>query len=797
MNPDTKRRLAAIMFTDIVGYTLLMQESESGAANIRDRHRKVFEQFHKTYHGTILQYYGDGTLSIFDSSVDAVHCAIAIQQELQSVPIVPLRIGIHMGDIVVEEKDVYGDGVNVASRVESMGVPGSVLFSEDVQKQVKNQEIDTIPLGMFEMKNVVKPMHVYAVKAPSLRIPQAGEMQGNAKLLKPPATQRWLRFASIGFLALVLGAILFWAVGLNRPGQADLLSEEVREAKVGVAVFENYTNDPNLDALGFLASEWITSSLREIGIKTVAPEMIRQYKDYIGILPNNPEGKTSFAEITQTQYLVSGSYFAQGDSVRLNIRLLNAINGEEIQTFPVLWKRKDQKEALVEEARQQLMGYWAMKNNQHFPKVNPPAYEAYQRFLDCTPGDYNCYLDVLRKDSTFILAHVSLMSAAVWMDNDSLFQASRSFVEQHWDRCTQYEKNYYQHALAFWDGNFRQSFDYYEANYQLDTMNIIMLHESAYSASIYLNRPDIAVKRYNRVFADYETFREHLWSQPFYHYANALNRNGQSERLIEFVQQISMEDWGEKADTWAWFELYHAYLNTGQLERAITYVDTMSKWVSTGHHKFLVSKAAYIWSAFHHDTLRNPFHEQIRSHLNKYPEAEKLGAGVLWSFYNEGAPIQLREYQPYLLQDWEEAEQQMSQLKIDPPTFMGPGDEIFTERNREVFAVWIEGMLGSIYARQGKHDLAMRQVEILDHLQETFPPKHTPTFRGIIPYDQAKILALLGNKDQAVAHLKQALQEGKPIFAMSFLIDYDLASLRGYAPFEALLRPRGPNFEKE
>lgn len=113
------RRIAAIMFTDIVGYTALMQKDEEAAVRIRVRHREVFQQLHRPHDGEIIQYYGDGTLSIFKSAINAATCAHEIQMALQLGDPVPLRIGLHLGDIVFDETEVYGDGVNFASRIES------------------------------------------------------------------------------------------------------------------------------------------------------------------------------------------------------------------------------------------------------------------------------------------------------------------------------------------------------------------------------------------------------------------------------------------------------------------------------------------------------------------------------------------------------------------------------------------------------------------------------------------------------------------------------------------------------
>ena len=173
------RRLAAIMFTDIAGYTALMQSDEAQALVMRKRHRAVFETLHKKCDGKILQYYGDGTLSLFESAIDATNCAVAIQRELQQAPVVPLRIGIHTGDIIYSEEEAIGDGVNVASRVESLATPGSVMISESVYKYIKNQqEIAVQPMGTFRFKNVEHPMEVFAVDLEGLSVPNPKHLKG-------------------------------------------------------------------------------------------------------------------------------------------------------------------------------------------------------------------------------------------------------------------------------------------------------------------------------------------------------------------------------------------------------------------------------------------------------------------------------------------------------------------------------------------------------------------------------------------------------------------------------------------
>ena len=107
------RQLSAIMFTDIEGYTAMMQKSERNAIMIRNRHREIIQSEHVQYNGRIIQFYGDGTLSTFHSIVEAVQCALSMQQKFQQTPKVPVRMGLHIGDIIFNDEHIFGDGVNL------------------------------------------------------------------------------------------------------------------------------------------------------------------------------------------------------------------------------------------------------------------------------------------------------------------------------------------------------------------------------------------------------------------------------------------------------------------------------------------------------------------------------------------------------------------------------------------------------------------------------------------------------------------------------------------------------------
>ena len=130
------RQLAAIMFTDIVGYSALMSKDESAAMSVLSKNREIQKGSLEKFHGKFIKEIGDGTLCIFQSSWDAVRCAAFIQSKTHNESNFCLRIGIHIGDIVISENDVFGDGVNIASRIQALSEPGGIWLSERVFEDI-------------------------------------------------------------------------------------------------------------------------------------------------------------------------------------------------------------------------------------------------------------------------------------------------------------------------------------------------------------------------------------------------------------------------------------------------------------------------------------------------------------------------------------------------------------------------------------------------------------------------------------------------------------------------------------
>jgi len=187
MDKDPTHQLAAIMFADMVGYTALMQEDEERARLLRDRHRAVAAQLVPKYLGKVLQHYGDGTLSVFGSAVKAVECAVEIQRELKRGPSVSVRMGVHTGNIVQDADGVFGEGVNVAARIQALAPPGGILVSAKVFDEIKNHTtLSAALVGMVPLKHLKGSVEVYAIVNEGLAVLGAEEVLALARLQGGP-----------------------------------------------------------------------------------------------------------------------------------------------------------------------------------------------------------------------------------------------------------------------------------------------------------------------------------------------------------------------------------------------------------------------------------------------------------------------------------------------------------------------------------------------------------------------------------------------------------------------------------
>jgi class 3 adenylate cyclase len=228
---ETKRRLSAIMFSDIQGFSSMMGEDEEATLSLLDEHNSIILPIIEKNRGEVLKFIGDALLSSFESAVDAVRAGSEIQAVLAKRNLdlpgrqkILVRIGIHIGDVVIREKDIFGDGVNVASRIEPLAEPGGICITQSVYDMLKGRpEIKAVSLGMKELKNIKDAVHIYKVllEAEEIEAAEASPPRPEEPVIKekraPSPRQR--RGVSWKFVIFVM--ILGIGVGLYLSGSFD------------------------------------------------------------------------------------------------------------------------------------------------------------------------------------------------------------------------------------------------------------------------------------------------------------------------------------------------------------------------------------------------------------------------------------------------------------------------------------------------------------------------------------------------------------------------------------------------
>jgi class 3 adenylate cyclase len=249
-----QRKLAAIMFTDIVGYSALAQKNEALALKLLEVHRQLLRTLFRKHEGTEIKTIGDAFLVEFTSTLEAICCAAEIQEALkdydaaasgQSVKI-QIRIGLHMGDVVYRENDVFGDGVNIASRIEPLAKPGGICLSQQVYDQVHNKFAGKfIKLGAVTLKNIQTPLNVYR-----LLLPWEKGRSAFANQLAFRVRQKKTRTTVTAVLVFVFLLMAGWQIYLKGRPNARALSQEAKVlAAHSSSHLEGRVNNPKVIAL--------------------------------------------------------------------------------------------------------------------------------------------------------------------------------------------------------------------------------------------------------------------------------------------------------------------------------------------------------------------------------------------------------------------------------------------------------------------------------------------------------------------------------------------------------------------
>jgi adenylate cyclase len=331
---DFKRKLTAILSADVKGYSRLMGEDEEATVRTITTYREVVTEVVQKHRGRVVDSPGDNILAEFASVVDAVRGAVEIQEELKvrnaELPEnrrMEFRIGVNLGDVIHEEERIYGDGVNVAARVESLADAGGICISRSAFDQVKNKlTLGYENLGEYSVKNIAEPVRIYKV----LMDPEAAGKVIGEKRIEPKRGQR-VAFAVVIALFLVLGGVTLWKSYIRTAAPpVEVASVEKmafplpEKPSLAVLPFDNMSGDSKQDYFSDGITESIITALSNVSnLFVIARNSTFTYK-------GKQVKVQQVAEELGVRYVLEGSVQRSGDRVRITAQLIDALKGHHL-----------------------------------------------------------------------------------------------------------------------------------------------------------------------------------------------------------------------------------------------------------------------------------------------------------------------------------------------------------------------------------------------------------------------------------------------------------------------------------
>jgi len=416
-----QRKLAAIMFTDIVGYTAMMSNDEKNALRILSKNRELQKTALHRFNGEFIKEIGDGTLSIFQSSWDAVSCAVELQQAINRKGLFRLRIGIHTGDIVVSEKDVFGAGVNIASHIQAICEPGGILISEKVYDDVKNKTgfmADCI--GDKPLKNIKDPVKIYSLSPECYRYGTEQEMTDNdiqsssergwRKILKGSFANKYV-FAAVTapLIAGIAVGIYFLVIGKQESPNAPKHDKRsaIRETKrawtnsIAVLPFTDLSPDRNQEYFCDGMAEELISTMAHIpGLKVVARTSAFSFK-------GKEINVRDIGRELDVNTILEGSVRKSGNQLRISAQLIDVKNGYHLWSHTFDRELKDVF-VIQDEIATAIAG--ALKTTL-MPEITSPAENKQIRSEESMKKSIGYFEQAIAEDSDYALAHAGLADA--------------------------------------------------------------------------------------------------------------------------------------------------------------------------------------------------------------------------------------------------------------------------------------------------------------------------------------------------------------------------------------------------
>ncbi|TDK41717.1 adenylate/guanylate cyclase domain-containing protein [Algoriphagus formosus] len=307
MRSHPSRQQSVVFFSDIVGYTRLMGEDEDRAFELMKQNLEIHQDILSRHNGQIIKELGDGILATFQTVEEALNASLAIQSRLESEAAIKIRIGLHCGEIIFDQGDVFGDAVNIAARIQGIGMPTCVLFSSKVLEQIPaDTSFSWVKLGVFSLKNVKNSVELYALSNPPVVVPKRAEIIKNIRYQERSPWKLWAAVAII--VALTITLIYSF---LNNTSVWE------KEKSVAVLPFTNITVNSDQEFFAEGLTEDIISQVSKIeSIKVISKDAVEGFKG--DKLPLD-----SVAKVLDVTTVLKGSVQWIADKIRINVQLID------------------------------------------------------------------------------------------------------------------------------------------------------------------------------------------------------------------------------------------------------------------------------------------------------------------------------------------------------------------------------------------------------------------------------------------------------------------------------------------
>jgi len=387
-----ERRLSAIFVADMVGFSRLMEADEVGTLERQKMHRvEIIDPTLAEFHGHIVKEMGDGLLIEFSSVVEAVQCAVIIQKgmidretDVAEVLRIQYRIGINLGDIVVEEGDIFGDGVNIAARLEQLAKPGGICISGTTFDQLKFKlDVGYESLGEMKVKNIQQTIRAYHVLTDPHQIGEV--IEANPESQKN--IRRWSLVVAVLFFTIIFGGGWWWSQqqSSKKSNQNNSTIELPKELSIAVLPFVNISNDLEQDYFVDGMTEDLITDLSKISaLAVISRTSTFAYK-------GKPSDVRAVAKALNVLFVVEGSVRKFGDKVRISAQLIDAKSGTN------LWSERydfdfDNIFAMQDKVRDEIVSVLAVK-------LTSSEEKRIARSLTNDISAYDIYLKGVRQES--------------------------------------------------------------------------------------------------------------------------------------------------------------------------------------------------------------------------------------------------------------------------------------------------------------------------------------------------------------------------------------------------------------